>query len=38
MEEGVSRKKVLPEIVWVLGRMSVVPKGIPSFVRRGVGR
>jgi hypothetical protein len=28
----------LPEIVWVLGRTSVVPKGVPSFVRRGVGR
>ena len=27
-----------PEIVWVLGRTSVVPKGVPSFVRRGVGR
>jgi len=32
------RKKALPEIVWVLGRTSVVPKEIPSFVRRGVGR
>jgi hypothetical protein len=29
---------VLPEIVWVLGRTWVVPKEIPSFVRRGVGR
>ena len=31
-------KMALPEIVWVLGRTSVVPKGVPSFVRRGVGR
>jgi hypothetical protein len=29
---------VLPEIVWVLGRTWVVPKGVPSFVRRGAGR
>jgi hypothetical protein len=28
----------LPEIVWVLGRTWVVPKGVPSFVRRGEGR
>src|SRR3972149_5269499 len=28
----------LPEIVWVLGRTWVVPKGVPSFVRRGLGR
>jgi hypothetical protein len=28
----------LPEIVWVLGRTWVVPKGVPSFVRRGAGR
>jgi hypothetical protein len=27
----------LPEIVWVLGRTWVVPKGVPSFVRRGWG-
>jgi hypothetical protein len=26
--------EVLPEIVWVLGRTWVVPKGVPSFVRR----
>ena len=25
----------LPEIVWVFGRAWVVPKGVPSFVRRG---
>ena len=31
------RKRVLPEIVWVLGRTWVVPKGVPSFVRRGWG-
>jgi hypothetical protein len=30
--------EVLPEIVWVLGRTWVVPKGVPSFVRRGEGR
>jgi hypothetical protein len=29
--------KVLPEIVWVLGRTWVVPKGVPSFVKRGWG-
>jgi hypothetical protein len=29
--------RVLPKIVWVLGRTSVGPKGIPSFVRRGGG-
>ena len=29
---------VLPEIVWVLGRTWVVPKGVPSFVRTGWGR
>jgi hypothetical protein len=29
--------RVLPEIVWVLGRTWVVPKGVPSFVRRGWG-
>jgi hypothetical protein len=28
----------LPEIVWGLGRTWVVPKGVPSFVRRGEGR
>jgi hypothetical protein len=28
----------LPEIVWGLGRTCVVPKGIPSFVRRGARR
>jgi hypothetical protein len=27
--------RALQEIVWVLGRTSVGPKGIPSFVRRG---
>ncbi len=31
-------KEALQEIVWVLGRTSVVPKGFPSFVRRGEGR
>jgi hypothetical protein len=30
--------EVLPEIVSVLGRTWVVPKGVPSFVRRGEGR
>jgi hypothetical protein len=30
--------EVLPEIVWVLGRTWVVPKEVPSFVRRGEGR
>jgi chorismate-pyruvate lyase len=28
----------LQEIVWVFGRTWVVPKGVPSFVRRGAGR
>ena len=32
------KNEALPEIVWVLGRTSVVPKGVPYFVRRGVGR
>ncbi len=31
-------KEALQEIVRVLGRTSVVPKGFPSFVRRGEGR
>ena len=30
--------RVLPEIVWVLGRTWVVSKGVPSLVRRGVER
>jgi len=30
--------KALPEIVWFIGRTWVVPKGVPSFVRRGEGR
>jgi hypothetical protein len=31
------KKRALPEIVWVLGRTWVVPKGVPSFVRKGWG-
>jgi len=38
VNDGTVTTVALPEIVWVLGRKWVVPKGVPSFVRRGEGR